>query len=78
MQIRVGFDVVHLRSLNERAKRRPARSAAIRASEQVILPTECNGADRAAVRIARLGRPVKKMIGGIEGWKDEGLALAQQ
>ena len=35
----------------------------------------CNGADRAALRLARLGRPVKKMIGGIEGWKDEGLSL---
>jgi rhodanese-related sulfurtransferase len=32
----------------------------------------CNGADKAAARIARLGRPVKKMIGGMEGWKDEG------
>jgi rhodanese-related sulfurtransferase len=31
----------------------------------------CNGADRAAVRLARLGRKVKKMIGGVEGWKDE-------
>jgi rhodanese-related sulfurtransferase len=37
----------------------------------------CNGADRAAVRLARLGRPVKKMIGGIEGWKDEGFDLAK-
>ena len=35
----------------------------------------CNGADRAAVRLAGLGRPVKKMIGGIEGWKDEGFDL---
>ena len=35
----------------------------------------CNGADRAALRLARLGRPVKKMIGGIEGWKDEGFSL---
>jgi rhodanese-related sulfurtransferase len=35
----------------------------------------CNGADRAAVRLARLGRPVKKMIGGITGWLDEGFAL---
>src|SRR5262245_50717801 len=35
----------------------------------------CNGADRAALRIAQLGRPVKKMIGGIEGWKDDGLGL---
>ena len=35
----------------------------------------CNGADKAALRIAELGRPVKKMIGGITGWLDEGLAL---
>ena len=36
----------------------------------------CNGANKAAIRLARLGRPVKEMIGGIEGWKDEGFALA--
>ena len=36
----------------------------------------CNGADKAAVRLARLGRRVKKMIGGVEGWKDEGFKLA--
>jgi rhodanese-related sulfurtransferase len=36
----------------------------------------CNGADRAAVRLARLGRKVKKMIGGVEGWKDEGFTLS--
>ena len=35
----------------------------------------CNGADRAALRLAQLGRPVKKMIGGIWGWKDEGLGV---
>jgi len=35
----------------------------------------CNGADKAAVRLARLGRPVKKMIGGIDGWRDEGFDL---
>jgi rhodanese-related sulfurtransferase len=35
----------------------------------------CNGADRAALRLARLGRPVKKMIGGVEGWRDEGFDL---
>jgi len=38
----------------------------------------CNGADKAAVRIASLGRRVKKMIGGVEGWKDEGFELAQE
>ena len=36
----------------------------------------CNGADRAAVRLARLGRKVKKMIGGVTGWREVGLALA--
>ena len=35
----------------------------------------CNGADKAAAQLARLGRPVKKMIGGIVGWKDEGFDL---
>ncbi|CCD91335.1 conserved hypothetical protein [Bradyrhizobium sp. ORS 375] len=35
----------------------------------------CNGANRAAIRLARLGRPVKMMIGGITGWRDEGFAL---
>ena len=35
----------------------------------------CNGADKAAVRLARLGRPVKKMIGGMTGWNEEGFDL---
>ncbi len=35
----------------------------------------CNGADRAALRLGRIGRPVKLMIGGITGWIDEGFAL---
>lgn len=35
----------------------------------------CNGAHRAALRLARLGRPVKLMIGGVTGWLDEGFAL---
>ncbi len=37
----------------------------------------CNGADRAALKLARLGRPVKLMIGGITGWADEGLPFAE-
>ena len=36
---------------------------------------QCNGADKAAVRLAALGRPVKKMIGGVTGWLDEGFDL---
>ena len=35
----------------------------------------CNGAARAAVRLARLGRPVKLMAGGLTGWIDEGFEL---
>jgi rhodanese-related sulfurtransferase len=37
----------------------------------------CNGADRAALNLAKLGRRVKKMIGGVEGWKDEGFSLEE-
>lgn len=35
----------------------------------------CNGTEKAAIRLAKLGRPVKKMIGGITGWLDEGFKL---
>jgi rhodanese-related sulfurtransferase len=41
----------------------------------------CNGAHRAALRLAQLGRSVKLMIGGMTGWLDEGFdveATAQQ
>jgi len=37
----------------------------------------CNGAARGALRLARLGRPVKIMAGGITGWLDEGFELEQ-
>lgn len=37
----------------------------------------CNGADKAALSIAKLGRPVKKLIGGITGWLDEGFDLVE-
>lgn len=35
----------------------------------------CNGATKAAIVLAQMGRPVKIMIGGITGWLDEGFAL---
>lgn len=35
----------------------------------------CNGGHRGAIRLAKLGRPVKLMIGGVTGWLDEGFAL---
>ncbi|MDE1146909.1 MAG: rhodanese-like domain-containing protein [Azospirillaceae bacterium] len=37
----------------------------------------CNGSTKAALKLARLGRPVKEMIGGLTGWIDEGLGLAR-
>lgn len=36
----------------------------------------CNGADKAAELIARLGFKVKIMIGGIVGWRDEKFVFA--
>ena len=38
----------------------------------------CNGADRAALRLAELGRPVKLMLGGMVGWRDEGFSLNRE
>lgn len=35
-----------------------------------------NGADRGALRLAELGRPVKLMLGGMAGWADEGFPYA--
>lgn len=35
----------------------------------------CNGANKAAIRLARLGYRVKEMIGGVTGWQDEGFAF---
>jgi rhodanese-related sulfurtransferase len=35
----------------------------------------CNGAARAAAKLAQLGFPVKLMVGGVTGWLDEGFTL---
>lgn len=35
----------------------------------------CNGADKAALKIAQAGRAVKIMLGGMTGWSDEGFAF---
>lgn len=37
----------------------------------------CNGAARGALRLAKLGRPVKIMVGGVTGWLDEGFDLVR-
>ena len=68
------------------ADRHPPRSRLVtRGCQQqnsLTLPTatprhhpHCNGANKAALRLARLGLPVKMMIGGVTGWIDEGFAL---
>jgi rhodanese-related sulfurtransferase len=35
----------------------------------------CNGANKAAIRLSQMGRPVKEMLGGVTGWVDEGFTL---
>ncbi|MGO1117795.1 rhodanese-like domain-containing protein [Rhodovibrionaceae bacterium A322] len=35
----------------------------------------CNAANKAALRLAQLGLPVKEMIGGLTGWVEEGFKL---
>lgn len=37
----------------------------------------CNATEKAAIRLAKQGRPVKKMIGGVTGWLDEGFMLVE-
>jgi rhodanese-related sulfurtransferase len=37
----------------------------------------CNATEKAAIRLAKLKRPVKKMIGGVTGWIDEGFSLVK-
>ncbi|WP_047303400.1 rhodanese-like domain-containing protein [Pseudomonas fluorescens] len=36
----------------------------------------CNGANKAAIKLAALEYPVKEMIGGVTGWLDEGFGLS--
>lgn len=38
----------------------------------------CNATEKTAIKLAKLGRPVKKMIGGATGWVDEGFKLLSQ
>lgn len=56
----------------------PARLAAWPAGTLFVVycaGPHCNGADRAALRLATLGRPVKLMLGGMTGWIDEGFPV---
>ncbi|MEH1126458.1 rhodanese-like domain-containing protein [Micromonospora sp. CPCC 206061] len=62
----------------------PTREIAARAEREIPPGTTvvtycwgpgCNGATRAALEFARLGYPVKEMIGGFEYWSREGLPV---
>ncbi|WP_348625616.1 rhodanese-like domain-containing protein [Rhizobium sp. 2MFCol3.1] len=46
----------------------------LRAKRTIVICSgpHCNGTDKAALRLARLGYRVKVMIGGMTGWADEG------
>ncbi|MFC3499482.1 rhodanese-like domain-containing protein [Micromonospora krabiensis] len=57
----------------------PARAADLVPSGSTVVTycwgPGCNGATRAALEFARLGFPVKEMIGGFEYWAREGLPV---
>ncbi|MGC4804945.1 rhodanese-like domain-containing protein [Micromonospora sp. DT233] len=57
------------------AARAPALVAAGRRVVTYCWGPGCNGATRAALEFARLGFPVKEMIGGYEYWVREGLPV---
>ncbi len=38
----------------------------------------CNATEKAAIKLAKLSLPVKKMIGGLTGWVDEGFELVNE
>lgn len=72
----VDFVLLHLRHAEISAERMSAWPADTLFVVYCAGP-HCNGADQAALKLARLGRPVKLMIGGITGWADEGLPFAE-
>ena len=70
--------VPHFDSASRIAKLIAARMASYRAGTLFVVycaGPHCNGAERGALRLARLGLPVKVMIGGMTGWADEGFGV---
>jgi rhodanese-related sulfurtransferase len=57
----------------------PRRGASLRGDARLVVVycwgPGCNGATRAALAFARLGHPVKEMLGGFEYWAREGLPV---
>jgi rhodanese-related sulfurtransferase len=64
------INIPHAKIIGSRMAQYPGRLFVVYCSGP-----HCNGAQRGAIRLARLGLPVKLMIGGITGWLDEGFTL---
>lgn len=63
-----------------RASLTPTRLAEFDADALLVVycsGPHCNGSSKAAAQLARLGRPVKEMLGGTTGWCDEGFSLVR-
>ena len=74
------YEAGHVPGAVDLAQRKIIGSTMARYPQGTIFVTycagpHCNGAARAAIRLARLGLPVKIMTGGVTGWMDEGFAL---
>ena len=67
------LDLAHRKIIGSRLAEFPADTVFV----AYCAGPHCNGAARAAIRLAKLGRPVKIMAGGITGWIDEGFSLVK-
>ncbi len=66
------LNIPHAKMIASRMKNYPATTFVV-----YCAGPHCNGANKAAIRLARIGLPVKMMIGGITGWLDEGFELTE-
>lgn len=66
-----GVNIPHGKMIASRMARYPAETLFV----VYCAGPHCNGANKAAARLAQLGLPVKMMIGGVTGWLDEGFSL---
>jgi rhodanese-related sulfurtransferase len=67
------IDLAHRKIIGSKVAQYPAGTVFV----TYCAGPHCNGAARAAIRLAKLGLPVKIMAGGITGWLDEGFTLAR-
>jgi rhodanese-related sulfurtransferase len=69
--VRGAVDLAHRKIIGAKLAEYPADTVFI----SYCAGPHCNGAARAAMRLAALGRPVKIMTGGLTGWQDEGFEI---